>query len=110
MNKDIDNYIDKQVSPQKDICQKLREIILKTLPEPDEKMKWGVASYLDGKIYFVALKKHVNIGFSIKELPEKELSLLQGSGKTMKHIEIHQFRDISINEELIIKLIKLMQN
>jgi uncharacterized protein YdhG (YjbR/CyaY superfamily) len=47
------------------ICNKLRKIILKTFPDTQEEMKWGVPfSYDCGKYYFVALKDHVNIGFS----------------------------------------------
>jgi uncharacterized protein YdhG (YjbR/CyaY superfamily) len=40
MDKRIDNYIEKQKSPQKDICKKIRAIILKTLPNIKEEMKW----------------------------------------------------------------------
>ena len=54
---------------------KLRTIIFKTFPDIKEEMKWGVPSYAGGKYYFVALKSHVNLGFSIKGLSKEEIAL-----------------------------------
>ena len=74
MNEKVDEYIKKQKSPQKEICQKLRTIILKTYPGINEEMKVGVPCYGSskedycGKFYIAALKDHVNLGFSLKGL------------------------------------------
>ncbi|MFX1309082.1 MAG: DUF1801 domain-containing protein [Promethearchaeota archaeon] len=102
----VTEYIDKQKSPQKEICQKLREIILSTFPNIIEKMKYGVP-YYGNKYYIVALKTHVNLGFSIKGLTEEEITLLEGSGKTTKHIKINTLEDI--DEKKIIKLLKMVK-
>jgi len=48
MNKEVKEYIEKQKSPQKEICKKLRKIILKTFPDTKEEMKLGVPWY-EGK-------------------------------------------------------------
>lgn len=69
-------------------------------------MKLGVPWY-EGKFYIVALKTHVNLGFSLKGLTEDEIRLFQGSGKTMKHIEIHSLDEI--DEKKIIKLLKVVK-
>ncbi len=106
MNAKVDNYIQKQKSPQKEICQKLREIVLKTFPDSKEEMKWGVPAFADGKFYIVALKDHVNLGFSIKGLSKDEIALFDGGGKTMKHIEIGTMQDI--DEKRIVKLLKIV--
>nr|MDO8082965.1 DUF1801 domain-containing protein [Candidatus Freyarchaeota archaeon] len=90
----VDSYLEKQKSPQKEICQKLREIIFKTIPNVKEEMKWGVPTYADGKYYIIALKDHVNLGFSLKGLSREEQKLLEGSGKTMKHIKIRSLKEI----------------
>ena len=92
MNKQVDEYIEKQQSPQKEICQELRRIIFETFPDIEEEMKWGVPSYDNGKYYFVALKTHVNLGFSLKGLSKEEIALFEGSGKTMKHIKVDSCR------------------
>jgi len=72
----------------------LREIIFKTIPNVKEEMKWGVPTYADGKYYIIALKDHVNLGFSLKGLSREEQKLLEGSGKTMKHIKIRSLKEI----------------
>jgi hypothetical protein len=102
----VDEYIEKQNSSQKEICLELRRIIFKTFPNILEAMKWGVPTYANGKYYFVALKDHVNLGFSIKGLLKEEQKSFEGSGKTMKHIKIHSLQEI--NENKITKLLKLI--
>ncbi|MFA6254888.1 MAG: DUF1801 domain-containing protein [Patescibacteria group bacterium] len=104
MNQEINNYIKKQKSPQKEICQKLHKIITKALPKVKEKIWVGVPWY-GKKYYVVALKDHVNIGFATRGLSKKELDLFEGNGKTMRHIKIYSLKDI--NEEQIIKLLKV---
>jgi len=106
MNKKVDDYIEKHKSPQKEICQKLRQIILETFPHIKEEMKMGVPWY-EGKYYIVALKDHVNLGFSLKGLAKKEIELFEGGGKTMKHIKIRSLNEI--NEEQIVKLLKVVK-
>ena len=107
MDKKVDEYIEKQKSPQKEVCGKLREIIFNTFPDIKEEMKWGVPSYEDGKYYFVALKTHVNLGFSLKGLSKEEIALFEGSGKTMKHIKISSLKDI--HEKRVVELLKLVK-
>ena len=106
MNKEIEYYIQKQNSPQKEICLELRRIILETLPGAKEEMKWGVPVFDEGRFYIGAFKTSVNLGFSINGLTEEEKKLFEGSGKTMKHIKIRSLQDI--NEEKVVRLIKLV--
>lgn len=104
--KEVDEYIEKQKSPQKEICKKLRKIILKAYPEITEEMKLGVP-YYEGKFYIVGLKDHVNLGFSIMGLKEDEVKLFEGGGKTMKHLKFSTLKDI--DEKKIVKLMKLVK-
>ena len=106
MNNEVNNYIKKQKSPQKEIAQKLREIILETFPHIKEEFKLGVPWY-EGKYYIVVLKDHVNLGFSIKGLSSKDKELLHGSGKTMKHTEIFSLNEI--DEKKIVELLKIVE-
>ncbi len=108
MSNNIDDYIQKQRSPQKEICQKLRKLILETFPNVKEEMKWGVPAFADGKFYIVSLKEHVNLGFSSKGLSKEELALFDGGGKTMKHIEIAELEDI--DKKRIMNLLNLVYN
>jgi hypothetical protein len=106
MTATIDDYFYKQASPQKEICQALRTLIVKTFPDAQEEMKWGVPAFADGKFYIVALKDHVNLGFTLKGLTKEDEKLFDGGGKTMKHIEVASLD--SIDEERIIGLLKLV--
>ena len=106
MNKEINDYIKKQKSPQKEICQELRRFILETLPGAKEEMKWGAPVFYEGKFYIGAFKNSVNLGFSINGLTEEEKKLFEGSGKTMKHIKFRSLQDI--DKEKMMKLLKLV--
>lgn len=103
---EVSKYIEKQKSPQREICQKLRGIILAAHPAISEEIKWGVPTYGNGKYYIVALKDHVNLGFSLKDLSKKEQASFEGSGKTMKHIKIRSVEEI--DEKRIIELLRLV--
>ncbi|MDH3708766.1 MAG: DUF1801 domain-containing protein [Cyclobacteriaceae bacterium] len=107
MDKNVSEYVEKQESPQKEICQELRQIIFETFPNIKEEIKWGVPAYDNGRYYMVALKNHVNLGFSLKGLSKEEQSLFEGSGKTMKHIKVKSFNEI--DKIRIIKMLKMVK-
>lgn len=104
MEKQVERYINKQKSPQKKICLKLREIVFKTFPDIEERMWVGVPFY-GNRYYIVALKDHVNMGFAINGLSQEEIDLFEGKGKTMRHIKIYSLEDI--DEKRIVKLLKV---
>ncbi|MBN1973670.1 MAG: DUF1801 domain-containing protein [Sedimentisphaerales bacterium] len=104
MNKEVEKYIKKQKSPQKEICLKLREIIIKTFPKIEEQM-WAGVPFYDKRYYIVALKDHVNMGFAITGLSKEEIALFEGNGKTMRHIKFKSLDDI--DEKQIVKLLKI---
>ena len=106
MNKQVDEYIEKQKSPQKEILKKVRKIFHKTLPNCEEKSAWGVVAFAGGKFYIAAMKNRVHVGFAITGLNKKEIDLFEGSGKTMRHIKIHSLEEI--DEKKLVKLIKLV--
>jgi len=106
MDDKIEEYIQKQPSPQKEICQRLRKLIFKTLPHTTEEMKWGVPTFANNKFYIAPLKNHVNLGFLIKGLTKEELALFEGNGKIMRHIKINRLKDIEGSK--IAKLLRMV--
>jgi hypothetical protein len=106
MDKQVNAYIEKQKSPQKEIIQKVRKIFQKTLPSCEEKSAWGVIAFAGGKFYLAAMKNRVHVGFAINGLNKEEIDLFEGSGKTMRHIKIHSLEEI--DEEKLVKLIKVV--
>ena len=106
MNIKVDEYLNKQKSPQKEVIVLLRSLIHKTIPGISEEIKWGVPVFAGGKFYIGSLKNHVNLGFSINGLSDGEVALFKGSGKTMRHIKVKSIHDVE--EEKLVKLIKLV--
>ncbi len=105
MDEKVKQYIEKQDSPKKDICRKLHKIIIKTFPSVKDEMKWGVPTFDNGNYYVVAVKDHVNLGFSKKGLSKEEIKLFDGTASTTVHIEIKTLKDI--DEKRIVKLLKM---
>jgi hypothetical protein len=99
----VEQYYNNQKSPQKEICLRLREIIKKEYPTFKETMLWGVPVFNNGLFYIVALKDHMNLGFTISNLTKEEEKLFQGGGKTTRKIEIKRIEDI--DEKMITKLL-----
>ena len=106
MHEKVKVYLDKLPSPQKEICKKVRKIIIDTFPEIEESFKNGVPWYED-KFYIVGLKDHVNIGFSLEGLSNEEIKLFEGNGKSMRHIKLFSLKDI--NKDKIVKLLKVVK-
>jgi hypothetical protein len=102
---DVEKYMENQKSPQREIVQRLRDTILKTLPDIKEELKMGVPWY-EGKFYIVALRDHVNLGFSVKGLSEQEKALFEGKGKMMRHVKFYSIKDV--DEVRVVKLLGLV--
>jgi len=106
MYNQVNAYIDKQKSPQKEILQEIRQIFKKTLPNCKEEMRWGVVTFASGKFYSAAMKNCVHVGFAINGLSEDEIALFEGNGKTMRHIKIPTLANI--DEKRLLKLIEMV--
>ena len=103
MDEDVTSYIKKQKPLQRSLCKELRKIFLKNFPDLQEEMHLGVP-YYNKQFYMVALKDHVNFGFSVKNFSQKEIAKFKGSGKTVKVLELHSLDEI--NKKLIVDIIK----
>ena len=106
MDSKVTFYIQKQKYPQKEICKKIRRLILKTFPKIKEEIKMGVPWY-ECRYYIVGLRDSVNLGFSVKNLTKKQQDLFKGKGKFMRHLKFHSLKDV--DEKSIIKLLKLLK-
>ena len=102
---EVEGYVEKQKFPQREIIQRLREMILKSFPDIAEELKMGVPWY-EGKYYVVAFHDHVNLGFLVKGLSEEEQALFEGKGKMMRHVKFYSLDNVDENE--VVKLLKLV--
>lgn len=102
----VEDYIGKQKSPQREILQEVRKVFRDTILNCKEEMRWGVVTFAEGKFYIAAMKNRVHIGFAITGLSEDEIKLFEGNGKTMRHIKIPTLE--SIDEKRLVKLIEMV--
>lgn len=64
MDKNVDEYIEKQKSPQKVVLKKIRKIVMESCPSADEGMIYGVPGFkLNGKniLLYAGFKEHIGI-------------------------------------------------
>jgi putative endonuclease len=104
MDANVQQYFEKMSPPQKEICLKLRQIIMQVFPDIKEAMKSGAPAYADGIFNIMVQDDQVNLGLSVAGLTKKQLALFEGSGKTVRRIKIRTLADI--DEKKLVKLLK----
>lgn len=104
--KEVDQIIMDLPNDIQEITNSLRKLILNSSPELIEEFKWSMPNYsYKGLVcYLQTAKKHVNLGFHKGNELQDSNDLLQGTGKTMRHIRIKKMEDIK--PELFTSLIQ----
>lgn len=93
-------YIAALPSPQKEICQSLRDMILSRFPQMTEEFKWNFPAYyyVGKRICLVsAFKQHVTLelfyGAQLRDMQGRVV----GAGKNTRHIKLRSFEDVDSN-------------
>ena len=94
----VDRYFAEQTPEKRALLEKLRAIVVKTLPDADVAIKWGVPIYQrNGKnvCALASFKDHVAINFfaSPSVLPDPQKKL-EGGGKTSRMLKVRTAADI----------------
>ncbi len=92
----VAEYISGVDSPQREVIEALRALIIKEAPIASETVKWGQPCYSGcGIICAIAAEAgHVKLGlFRGEDLFDPE-GLLEGAGKKMRHIKVRSMHDI----------------
>ncbi len=105
-NTDVNSYIENAPEEQKEILLQLRRLIEKSLPSVTEHFKWSQPVYETEKgfCYLKSTKKHVNLGFMNAEKIDDPENILEGTGKSMRHIKIKKLDDIK--EQVFMEMLK----
>ncbi|WP_196888633.1 DUF1801 domain-containing protein [Aureivirga sp. CE67] len=95
-NKEVQEYLDKAPNNFKEILLSLRELISKEVENAEENYKWSRPVYTKEKdvCYLTYTKKHVTFGFFEFEKIKTNISLIEGTGKSMRHIKLKNLSDI----------------
>lgn len=97
MHQDVTTYIEDAPKEQRDIMRLIRSLLHESVADVVEEFKWSRPVFSKGKgfAYFQANKGHVSIGFTrhFEKLNDPN-GLLEGTGKTMRHVKIKSVSDI----------------
>jgi len=94
--KTVDEYIAGLEGWQADVAREVRRIILATVPDAVESIKWAQPVYASSGpfAYFKAFKHSLNFGFWRGADLDDPTSLLQGTGQKMRHVRLTKLEDI----------------
>ncbi len=97
---EFENLLKTNTPEAQQLARELRELLGRLVPQAKEKIYpgWGVADFqLGGQRDFLSIgpqKKYVNLYFMRgSELPDPA-GLLEGSGKSMRHVKIKKREDL----------------
>jgi hypothetical protein len=97
LNSKASEYIASRPSPQKEICQSLRRLILENFPQMTEEFKWGYpAYYYNGKRICIlgGFKNHANIELFYGAHLEDTQGRVAGVGKSTRHIKLRSLEEV----------------
>ncbi|HMK54294.1 MAG TPA: DUF1801 domain-containing protein [Methanobacteriaceae archaeon] len=92
----VEEYLKQYPDKMAGLALKTRELILKTEPGLDEKIRWKNLTYGDKKMIMALVihQKHLNLEFANgRELSEMGY-LLEGTGKNIRHLKIRTKEDL----------------
>jgi hypothetical protein len=95
-SKDVDRLLAEVDPRQREVAQALRELILEAAPELREVVKWGAPCYLGAKLVcsIAAHSDHTNLEFYHGTSLRDPKRLLEGTGKSLRHVKIHAAGDV----------------
>src|SRR5690554_6763331 len=109
MNAQVTDYINTAPAEQKEIMEQIRKLIHQNVPGASEEFKWSRPIFKTDKefAYLQANKNHVNLGFykGFEKLNDPN-RLLEGTGKTMRHIKLRKIEDV--DEKLLSEWFKTL--
>lgn len=96
MNQEVTTYIENSAEQHKDILLELRKLIFLIVADVNEQFKWSRPVYAKNKdfCYLKTTKKHVTIGFFEFDKIKTNKILIEGTGKSMRHIKLNTISDI----------------
>lgn len=97
----IDEYVAGLTGWKRDVAQELREVVRRASHELTEEVKWGWPCYTaDGKCIcgFMDMKETVNLVFYVGAELDDPHGLIEGTGKSMRHVKLRSLKDIRKRE------------
>lgn len=100
LNGKVTEYIQSLPSPQSEICQSLRELVLGNFPELREDFKYNYPAYYYERQRICStggFKHHANLELDFGAHLEDSKGRIEGVGKNIRHIKIRSLEEIDEN-------------
>ena len=96
MIQEVKSYIEKSAENHQELLNELRKLIFIVAPNTNEQFKWSRPVYAIEKdfCYLKASKKHVTLGFFEFEKIKTNKHLIEGTGKSMRHVKLDHVKEI----------------
>lgn len=97
----VTGYINQASDEQRKIMETVRDLLHDSIQGVREKFSWSLPVFINGTdlVYFKTAKSYVTVGFfNFNKLTDPD-SLLEGTGKAMRHIKIRKHEEVN-NEPL----------
>ncbi|WP_211279473.1 DUF1801 domain-containing protein [Cognaticolwellia mytili] len=97
INIEVSTYIESAEEIHKEILIALRQLIFSIVKDVDEQFKWNRPVYAVEKdfCYLKTTKKHVTLGFFEFDKITTNKDIIEGTGKSMRHIKLSKLKDIT---------------
>lgn len=104
---DIENWFAKSPASQRNVLAALRALVKSSGPGVTEELKWGRPCYATDRglfCYLHSTKNHATLGFHKGSSLDDPDSLLEGTGKDMRHVS---FKGSELrNEQALLRLVR----
>ena len=97
MIQEVTAYINNSAENHKGVLTDLRDLIFSIAPNANEQYKWSrpvYASLEKDFCYLKTTKKHVTFGFFEYDKIKTNKHLIEGTGKSMRHVKLSKSSDI----------------
>ena len=97
MNEEVTKFIENSPDNQVKILVELRKLIFSIAPDASEQFKWSRPVYALEKdfCYLATTKNHVTLGFFEFNKINTNGHLIEGTGKSMRHVKISETMEIT---------------
>ncbi|HYM38763.1 MAG TPA: DUF1801 domain-containing protein [Thermoplasmata archaeon] len=95
-SEDVDKLLAAIEPPQREVARALRDLVLETGPDLQEKVIYGVPWYR-GKSYVCAIaahSDHTNLEFYRGTSLRDPTALLEGTGKNLRHVKVYAVGEV----------------
>jgi hypothetical protein len=95
----VDAYIDGLDRERAELVRRLRHLVLATVPDSEEAMKWAHPTYatVGPFCYIKAFPRYVNLGFWRGAALDDPAGVVRSGGEKMGHIRVTSTDDIRVS-------------